>query len=164
MAWVTDLCWSFWLCGIYSNLDDMIYIQFWLTVSLRVNSVHQSNQLKYIVLQKKGRRTIWKISQRNKITIYFSGCQNFEWQDLFSLSKRLSEAAIKFSLSGRNCRGETEYITMSNLEKVGGVVWMWRLPKTDDNVNIEHSAMVLVSWSHIAVGLTDCEDQFANGN
>ena len=29
-----------------------------------------------------------------------SGCQNFECQDLFSLSKRLSETAIKFSLSG----------------------------------------------------------------
>ena len=52
----------------------------------------------------------------------FSGCQNFECQDLFSLSKRLSEAAIKFSLSRRNCRGETEYITMSNLKKVGEMV------------------------------------------
>ena len=50
-----------------------------------------------------------------------SGCQNFECQDLFSLSKRLSEAAIKFSLSGRNCRGKTEYITMSNLRRDGGV-------------------------------------------
>ena len=49
-------------------------------------------------------------------------CQDFECQDLFSLSKRLSEAAIKFSLRRRNCRGETEYITMCNLKKVGRVV------------------------------------------
>ena len=92
-------------------------------LSFRVNPVYRSNQLKFLLFQKR-RRIVWHISQRNnkKGTFSSSRCQNFECQDLFILSKRLSEAAIKFSLRRRNCRGETEYITMSNLKKVGRVV------------------------------------------